>query len=145
MRDITEVRVQLNGQAEKLPLCRERRLSITTGTSVAGENQTGLAISAHNDTWRNGPTHHLKETERREVFNGELVSMKYITVMLSIKPDRKPTFLKAQPVPSGIRPKVEADLDALVNKNKVLEPVSMSEWLTPIVPVQGCNPVNGMM
>ncbi|KAJ7990617.1 hypothetical protein DPEC_G00302250 [Dallia pectoralis] len=69
-----------------------------------------------------------------EVFNGELGSMKNITVKLNIKPDSKPKLMKARPVPYAIRPKVEADLDALVN-NKVLEPVTVSEWATPIVPV----------
>ena len=54
--------------------------------------------------------------------------MKYIKVKISIKPDSKPKF------PYAIRPKVEADLDALV-KNKVLEPVSMSKWATLIIPV----------
>ncbi|XP_058857712.1 uncharacterized protein K02A2.6-like [Acipenser ruthenus] len=57
--------------------------------------------------------------------------MKDITVKLDIKPDSKPKFLKA---PYVIRPKVEVDLDALV-KDGVLEPVSVSEWVTPIVPV----------
>ena len=60
--------------------------------------------------------------------------MKDITVKLDIKPDSKPKFLKARPVPYAIRPKVEADLDALV-KDGVLAPVSVSEWATPIVPV----------
>jgi hypothetical protein len=67
--------------------------------------------------------------EHGGVFNGELGCMKDITVKLSIKPDKIPKFLKAQPI--AIRPKVEG---ALV-KNKVLEPVSMSEYATPIVSV----------
>ncbi|KAJ7990616.1 hypothetical protein DPEC_G00302240 [Dallia pectoralis] len=62
-----------------------------------------------------------------EVFNGELGSMKNITVKLNIKPDSKPKLMKARPVPYAIRPKVEADLDALVN-NKVLEPVTVSPF-----------------
>ena len=37
-------------------------------------------------------------------------------------------------IPYAIRPKVKADLDSLV-KNKVLEPVSVVEWPTPIIPV----------
>ncbi|KAJ7983477.1 hypothetical protein DPEC_G00377880 [Dallia pectoralis] len=55
-----------------------------------------------------------------EVFNGELGSMKNITVKLNIKPDSKPKLMKARPVPYAIRPRVEADLDALVT-NKALE------------------------
>ena len=55
-------------------------------------------------------------------------SMKYI------KPDSKPKFLKARFVPYAIRSKVKFDLDPQV-KNKVLEPVKVSEWATPIVQV----------
>ncbi|KAJ7983700.1 hypothetical protein DPEC_G00373820 [Dallia pectoralis] len=67
-----------------------------------------------------------------EVFNGELGSMKNITVKLNIKPDSKPKLMKARPVPYAIRPKVEADLDALVN-NKVrnipqLAPLHPWDW-----------------
>nr|XP_033477362.1 uncharacterized protein K02A2.6 [Epinephelus lanceolatus] len=73
--------------------------------------------------------------KHEEVFREELGSMKNITVKLHVKPGSKPVFLKARPVPYAIRPKVEADLDAMV-KNGVLEPVTTSEWATPIVPVQ---------
>lgn len=72
--------------------------------------------------------------KKKEVFRDELGSMKEITVTLHLKPDSKPVFMKARPVPYAIRPKVEADLDALV-RNGVLEPVTTSEWATPIVPV----------
>lgn len=55
-------------------------------------------------------------------------------VSLSIKPDIRPKFLKARPVPYGIRPKVEAELHSWVQSG-VIEPVSQSDWATPIVPV----------
>lgn len=58
--------------------------------------------------------------------------MKKITVKPHVKPDSKPVFMKVRPVPYAIQPKVEADLDALA-KNGVLEPVTTSEWATPIV------------
>ncbi|XP_057682804.1 uncharacterized protein K02A2.6-like [Corythoichthys intestinalis] len=64
--------------------------------------------------------------------------MKDITVKLHIKPGSKPVFMKARTVPYAIRDKVEADLDALV-KSGVLEPVTTSEWATPIVPVPKKN------
>lgn len=41
VKGITDVTVQLSGQTESCH-CRERILSITTETSVAGENHTGL-------------------------------------------------------------------------------------------------------
>lgn len=56
-----------------------------------------------------------------QVFHDELGSMKDITVKQHVKPDSKPVFLNARPVPYALRPKVEADLDAMV--------------ATPIVPV----------
>lgn len=68
--------------------------------------------------------------KHEEVFHEELGSMKKNTVKLHVKPDSKPVFMKARPVPYAIRPKVETDLDALV-KNGVLEPVTTSEWATP--------------
>ncbi len=57
--------------------------------------------------------------------------MKDNTVKLHVKPGSKPVFLKVRPVPYAIRPKVEADLDAMV-KNGVLEPVTNSEWPRPL-------------
>ena len=69
-----------------------------------------------------------------EVFSDKLGSMKDITVKLHVKADSKPVFMKGRPVPYAVRTKVEADLDALV-KNSILEPVTISEWSTPIVPV----------
>ena len=69
-----------------------------------------------------------------EVFKEGLGSMKNITVKLNIKPDSRPKFFKVRPVPYAIKPKVEAGLEALI-KSRVLEPVSQSDWATPIVPV----------
>ena len=66
-----------------------------------------------------------------DVFRDELGSMKDIILKLHVKADSKPVFMKARPVPYAIRTKVEADVDALV-KNGVLEPVTISEWATPI-------------
>lgn len=69
-----------------------------------------------------------------EVFKEGLGSMKNITVKLNIKPGSRPTFFRARPVPYAIKPKVEAELESLI-KSGVLEPVSQSNWATPIVPV----------
>ncbi|KAJ7983771.1 hypothetical protein DPEC_G00371530 [Dallia pectoralis] len=98
-------------------LCGERKLPIVARTFVAGENQHRLAISAHNEHGDTGLPALLEK--HGEVFNGELGSMKNITVKLNIKPDSKPKLMKARPVPYAIRPKVEADLDALVNNKQV--------------------------
>lgn len=66
-----------------------------------------------------------------KVFDGELGSMKDMVVK-RIKPGTTPKCLKAIPVPYAIKPNIGAELDKLV-KSGVLEPVSTSEWATPIV------------
>ena len=63
-----------------------------------------------------------------------LTLTKGITVNLNIKPDSRPNILKARHIPYAIKPKVEAELESLVNRG-VMEPVSWSEWATLIVPV----------
>lgn len=74
----------------------------------------------------------------QDVFKSELGLMKDITVKLSLKSDARPKFLKARSVPYAIRSKVDAELDALITSG-VLEPVAISEWATPIVPVAKRN------
>lgn len=69
-----------------------------------------------------------------DVFKGDLGSMKDITVQLTVKPDSKPKCFKARPVPYAIKPKVEIELNRLVESG-VLDPVNVSEWATPVVPV----------
>ena len=84
---------------------------------------------------KEGDTSSLQDILRKhsQVFNGELGSMKDITVRLTVKPGTA-KCLKVRPVPYAIKPKVEAELDRLV-KSGVLEPVSTSDWATPIVPI----------
>lgn len=83
-----------------------------------------------------GDTSPLQEILHKhpKVFDGELGSMKDIMVKLIVKPGTTPKCLYAGPVPYAIKLKVKAELDGLV-KSGVLEPVSTSEWATPIVPV----------
>ena len=54
-----------------------------------------------------------------DVFKGELGIMKDITV----KPDSKPKCFKARPVPYAIKPKVEFELNILVESG-LLDPVN---------------------
>ncbi|XP_034561964.1 uncharacterized protein K02A2.6 [Notolabrus celidotus] len=133
MKGMTDVLVECNGQTVRLPVyvtkgnypailgrvwLKKIRLDWQEIRKLSQESSKLQAILEKNE----------------EVFRDELGSMKGITVKLHIKTDSKPVFLKPRPVPYAIRPKVEADLDALV-KNGVLEPVKTSEWATPIVPV----------
>jgi len=133
MKGMTEVTVQCNDQTAKLPVyVTQKDCPAIMGREWLKEirlNWQEVRKLAHGST----QLQTILE-KHKEVFREELGSMKKITVKLHIKPDSKPVFMKARPVPYAIRPKVEADLDALV-KYGVLEPVTTSEWATPIVPV----------
>ena len=51
-----------------------------------------------------------------------------------LKPNSIPKFLKAHPVSYAFKKKIEIELERMV-KSGILEPVDISEWATPIVPV----------
>ena len=133
MEGMTDVTVIYNGQTKKLPVY------VTKGNHPAIMGRAWLReIRLDWQVIRKlscSLTPLQQILEKNVVFRDELGSMKDITVKLHVKADSKPVFMKARPVPYAIRTKVEADLDALV-KNGVLEPVRISKWATPIVPVQ---------
>ncbi|XP_061909872.1 uncharacterized protein K02A2.6-like [Entelurus aequoreus] len=137
MKGMTDVLVQCNDQTVRLPVY------ITQGDYAAIMGRVWLKAIHLN--WQEVRKMSDSSTQlqmilekHKEVFRDELGCMENITVKLHVKPDTKPVFLRARPVPYAIRSKVETDLDALV-KNGVLEPVTTSEWATPIVPVQKKN------
>lgn len=74
----------------------------------------------------------------QDVFKSELGLIKDITAKLSFKAEARLKFLKARSVLYAIRSKVEAELDTFVTSG-MLEPVAISEWATPIVPVPKRN------
>ncbi|XP_061151222.1 uncharacterized protein K02A2.6-like [Syngnathus typhle] len=133
MEGMTDVTVQYHGRTKRLPLyvTKGNHPAIMGRTWLQGIRLDWQAIRKLSH--RSSPLQEILE-KHEEVFRDELGSMKDITVKLHVKPGSKPVFMKARPVPYAIRSKVEADLDALV-KNGVLEPVTISEWATPIVPV----------
>ncbi|KAK6735857.1 hypothetical protein RB195_018859 [Necator americanus] len=57
---------------------------------------------------------------------------------LALKPDSKPVFQKARPVPNAAMQRISTEIDRLVSIH-VLEPVDHSEWAAPIVVVQKKN------
>ncbi|XP_051792932.1 uncharacterized protein K02A2.6-like [Acanthochromis polyacanthus] len=133
MKGMTDVLVQCNNQTVRLPVY------VTNKNYAAIMGRVWLKKICLN--WQevrklspNSAQLQVILEKHEEVFREELGSMKDITVKLHVKPGSKPVFLKARPVPYAIRPKVEADLVAMV-KNGVLESVTTSEWATPIVPV----------
>ncbi|PIO68609.1 reverse transcriptase, partial [Teladorsagia circumcincta] len=57
---------------------------------------------------------------------------------LVLKPDAKPVFQKARPVPYAAVQKISTEIDRLVSTH-VLTPIDHSEWAAPIVAVQKKN------
>nr|XP_055048287.1 uncharacterized protein K02A2.6-like [Misgurnus anguillicaudatus] len=133
MKGLTQVTVELNGQTKKLPLY-----------VVAGDYPSLMGRSWLEQLKVDWSTIHMMTpktldlegvlAKHSEVFKQELGSMEGITVKLTVKQGSQPKFLKPRPLPYALKPKVEASLAELV-KNDVLEPVNVSKWATPIVPV----------
>ena len=70
----------------------------------------------------------------KAVFSTELGEAKGMTAKLHVSNNTKPYFCRARPVPHALKGKVEQELERL-KQQKVIEPVQMSEWAAPIVPV----------
>ena len=73
-----------------------------------------------------------------DVFKEELGKVTGMEVKIHMDPDAQPQFFRPRPVPLALRPKVERELERLV-QDKVIEPVQFSEWAAPIVPVVKSN------
>ncbi|XP_063377580.1 uncharacterized protein K02A2.6-like [Cydia fagiglandana] len=69
-----------------------------------------------------------------EVFKDGLGTYRGQPVTIHVKPGAAPKYIKARPVPYAIKDRVEKEIDRLVHE-KVLRPVSFSEWATPVVPI----------
>ena len=80
---------------------------------------------------------HLKE-KYKDIFSPELGKLKDIKAKLHLKDNATPKFVKARPVPYALKPKIDKELDHLVERG-ILEKVSYSDWATPIVPVPKPN------
>ena len=53
---------------------------------------------------------------------------------MSLKDDVEPKFCKSCPVPYALKDRIEQELDRSVQEG-ILEPVEVSEWAAPIVPI----------
>ena len=53
---------------------------------------------------------------------------------IQLKPDARPRFIKARPVPYAIKDEIGREFDRLVEQG-VYQPISHSDWAAPIVPV----------
>jgi hypothetical protein len=70
----------------------------------------------------------------KEVFQPGLGKYTGPVVTIPVKPNVKPTFLKCRPIAFAIKDRVLKEIDRLVGED-VLEPVSYSEFASPIVPI----------
>ncbi|KAI4887000.1 hypothetical protein NFI96_027939, partial [Prochilodus magdalenae] len=73
-----------------------------------------------------------------EVFSKELGTLRGFEASLTLRPDQQPKFCQARVVPYALRPKVEAEIERLLQQG-VISPVQFSDWATPIVPVMKKN------
>ena len=68
------------------------------------------------------------------VFQETLGTLQNFKALIYVDPNAKPKYCKARPIPYAVKAKLEEELDRLVAQG-TLEPVQMSEWASPIVPV----------
>jgi hypothetical protein len=65
-------------------------------------------------------------------------TIKDFEVDLKLKPETKPVFMKARPVPYSLKKAVEDNLTTAVNDG-ILEPVRTSKWASPVVVAPKAN------
>ena len=76
----------------------------------------------------------IEEIKRSEVFDpgvGEVIGYE---AALDLKPDSKPKFCKARPVPFALKEKLDATIDKLVKSGQWVQ-VNHSHYASPIVPI----------
>ena len=69
-----------------------------------------------------------------DLFSDSLGAMKNFKARIEVKPDARPRFLRARPVPLSQRAAVITDIDRL-EEDGIISPVRHSDWATPIVPI----------
>ena len=69
------------------------------------------------------------------LFEKELGLLKGVELDVKFKPDPKPTFQKARPVPFALRQDLAQGYDEGIAKG-VWKPVKFNEWGTPVVPIR---------
>ena len=70
----------------------------------------------------------------KAVFKEELGKSVGVTATLHVSDNGKLYFCRSRPIPHALRGKVELELQRLVEQGAI-EPVEMSEWAAPIVPI----------
>src|SRR5277367_2683252 len=72
--------------------------------------------------------------KNKELFGNDLGQLKNFTASLILKDGATPKYKNPRPVPFALLPKVEVELDRLVNEGRAVQ-VDTSPWGTPIVVV----------
>lgn len=72
------------------------------------------------------------------VFEDRLGCLRNHVIELRLKPNSKPVFMKSRPVAFALKDKIDKELDKLVTVG-VIEPVTYSDYASPIVPVLKSN------
>ena len=72
------------------------------------------------------------------VFEQDNSGIKELRAIIRVKPDAKPVYQKARPVPYSLLSEVEQEYDRLVQAG-ILHQVNHSKWATPVVNVVKTN------
>ena len=73
-----------------------------------------------------------------DVFSDSIGCFKKITGSLHLEENATPKFCKAGPIPHSLKSNVETELRNLQSEG-IIQPISWSEWASPIVPVMQKN------
>ena len=134
-RGVLPVRVVINGQ----PADTELYVVDCKGPTLFGRSWLELFCldwTAIKAVHAGGQQAALEELKRKyaAVFDDSQGCLQGVEARLHLKPDAKPRFLKARPLPLTLKPKVEAEIRRMEEAD-ILTRVDWSEWATPIVPV----------
>ncbi len=128
---VIKVKVKLNKQKVKLPLY------VVEGSAPPLFGREWLKKIRLN--WReiksvNKDALQTVLSKHKNVFRKGLGLLKGIEATVSLKPQSQPRFCQARNVPYALKPKVEAEINRLLELG-VISSVTCSDWATPIVPV----------